>query len=408
LTTCQLENHPNLYDDKLVEVTGRLDFGKFDFIIDGICVPQTGSGVWLDIGGDVESPGAYWGILNDLPKRKGVDVRVRGVSIPVVRDALLDEFVNDIGAIRFRRPNGDGCGSDCLFYQVTATVRGRFFSGTKGGFGMNECCDLLVVEQVLNVSSKRTTVPSGGEFQCTSDRWQFTPEELKALSAIPACSLRGDFRGCDVVLAKHWGDTISARDSLDFPGQWISRDMTRTYIFAGGFIQKGPHQPIEMTPSSSVVRQVCHPLVAPKPASDHVYCRSYGSGNLENRDAAIALQKTADDGADAWRTSDMAKVAWLAFQDTSKPWGLGTAVNVKLSKCEAWPPTNDGAFSKQQQEFGYCTFLAPDDMQEITVELHKSGYLKPPGQLQKAVWVASDVATNLCHTEPGPYRFDHH
>jgi hypothetical protein len=333
---------------------------------------------------------------------------VRGVSIPVVRDALLDELMNDVAAGRFRKPNGDGCGSDCLFYQVTATVRGRFFSGTKGGFGMNECCHLLVVEKVLNVSSKRTTVPAGGEFQCTSDRWEFTPEELKALSTIPACSLRGDFRDCDVVLARHWGDRISVRDSLDYPNQWISRDMTRTYIFAGGFIQKGPRQPIEIKPSSSVIRQVCHPQVAPKPASDHVYCRFYNSGNLENRDAAIGLQKAADDGADAWRTSDLAKVAWLAFEDASKPWNLGNAVDVKLSKCEEWRPTSDAAFAKQQQEYGYCTFLSSDDMQEITVDLHKPGYLKPLGQLQKAIWIASGVETNLCHTEPGPYRVDHH
>jgi len=402
LTTCQLENHPNLYDEKLVEVTGRLYFGKFDFIIDGTCTPHTGSGVWLDIGGDIESPGKNWGVLSYLSKRKGVDVRVRGVSVPVVRDALLDEFVNDVAATRFRKPNGDGCGSECLFYQVTATVRGRFFSGAKGGFGMNECCHLFVVEKVLSVSSKRTRIPAGGEFQCTSDRWQPAPEELKALSAIPACSLRGDFRDCDAVLAKHWGDTINPRDSLDYPGQWMSPDMTRTYIFAGGFIQKGPRQPIEMKPSSFIVRQVCHPVVAPKPASDHVYCRFYSSGNLENRDAAVALQKAADDGTDAWRTSDLAKVAWLAFKDASKPWNLGNAVNVKLSKCEAWPPTNDGASSKQQQEYGYCTFLAPDDMQEITVDLHKPGYLKPPGQLQKAIWIASGVETNLCQTELGP------
>jgi hypothetical protein len=408
LTTCQLENHPNLYDKKSVQVTGRVYIGKFDFIIDGFCAPHTGSGVWLDVGGDVESPGAFWGTLNDLPKRKGVDVRVRGVSIPVVRDALLNQFVNDIGAIRFRKPNGDGCGSDCLFYQVTATVRGRFFSGTKGGFGMNWCCHLLVVEQVLNLSSKRTTVPAGGEFQCTSDRWQLTPEELKALSAIPACSLRGDFRDCDVVLAKHWGDTINARDSLDYPNQWISRDMTRTYILAGGFIQKGPRQPIEIKPSSSIVRQVCHPLVTPNAASDHVYCRFYRTGNLENRDAAIALQKAADHGTDAWRISDLAKVAWLAFQDVSKQWNLGNAVSVKMSKCEAWPPTSDAASSTPQHQYGYCTFLAPNDMQEITVDLRKPGYLKPRGQLQKAVWIASGVETNLCHTEPGPYRVDHH
>ena len=59
---------------------------------------------------------------------------------------------------------------------------------------MEQCCHLLVIERVTAMSSKRTSVPAGGEYECTSDRWQPTPEELKALSAIPGCSLRANFR----------------------------------------------------------------------------------------------------------------------------------------------------------------------------------------------------------------------
>jgi hypothetical protein len=384
VTVCQLENHPNLYDRKLVEVTGRVYVGKFDFIIDAACKPHSGTGVWLDMGGDVLSPEAFWGISSYLLKQKGVEVKVRGVPIPVVHDNLLDEFVNDVGAIRFRKPNGDGCGSECLFYQVTATVRGRFFSGAKGGFGMNECCHLLVIEKIMNVSSTRTRVPAGGQFQCTSERWQPTPEELKTLSAITGCSLRDDFRKCDAVLAKHWGDTIDPRDALDYPGKWMLPDMTLSYAFAGGFIQK-PGQPIEMTPSSFVVRQACRPVVAPKPASDHIYCQFYRWGGLEDRQALVALQKTVDDGKDTWRASDMAQVGWSAFEDASKQWNLGSTVQVKLSKCEPWPPGADS--EGNQQQWGYCTWFAPDDMQEITVQFHKPGYLtKSAGQLQQAVW----------------------
>jgi hypothetical protein len=139
VTTCQLETHPTAYDHKLVEVRGRIYFGKFDFVIEGTCKPHSQARVWLDLGGDVQAPGEYWGVASFLPKHKGVDVRVKGISIPLVHDALLDKFVNDIGATRFRKPNGDGCGSECLFYGVTVTLRGRFFSATKGGFGMEEC-----------------------------------------------------------------------------------------------------------------------------------------------------------------------------------------------------------------------------------------------------------------------------
>ena len=320
VTVCQLETHPNAYNHKLVEVRGRIYFGKFDFFIDASCKPHRQARVWLDIGGDVVSPGEYWGIATFLSKHKGIDVQLQGISIPLVHDSRLDQFVNDVGATRFQKPNGDGCGSECLFYEVTATLKGRFFSGTKGGFGMEECCHLLVIEKVVSVSSKRTEVPAGGEFQCTSDRWQPTAEELKALSAIPACSLGEDFKNCYAVLAKHWGDTIKPMEGLHYSGPWMSTDMTKSYKFAGGFIQKAP-QSIEMTPSSSVVREVCHPVSPPKPPSDHVYCAFYRAGG-PGRNAAMDLQNKVTAGNETWRSSDMAQVGWLAFKEASSQWKL--------------------------------------------------------------------------------------
>jgi hypothetical protein len=56
-TTCQLETHPSAYDHKLVEVRGRVYFGKFDFVIDSSCKPHSQGRVWLDLGGDVQAPG---------------------------------------------------------------------------------------------------------------------------------------------------------------------------------------------------------------------------------------------------------------------------------------------------------------------------------------------------------------
>jgi len=77
VTTCQLETHPSAYDHKLVEVRGRVYFGKFDFVIDSTCKPHGPGRVWLDLGGDVQAPGEYWGVASFLPKHKGVDVQVK-------------------------------------------------------------------------------------------------------------------------------------------------------------------------------------------------------------------------------------------------------------------------------------------------------------------------------------------
>jgi hypothetical protein len=358
----------------LVEIRGRVYFGKFDFVIEGSCKPHSQARVWLDLGGDVQAPGEYWGIASFLPKHKGVDVQVKGISIPLVHDALLDKFVNDVGATRLRKPNGDGCGSECLFYGVTVTLRGRFFSATKGGFGMEECCHLLVIERVLRISSKRTGVPAGGEFQCASDRWQPTAEELKAFSAIPGCSLRDDFKNCYAVLAKHWGDNIEPAEGLDYPGPWMSPDMTVSYKFSGGFIQE-TGQPFEMKPSSSVIREVCRPVSPPKPASDHVYCDFYRSGGLEDRNTTLAQPESIDRGKEIWRASDMAQVGWLAYEDAIQQGKLAPPGAVALSKCEPWPGGADEAGNEQQ--WGYLQTSAD--------------------QLQKVPWVATGVEANLCH-----------
>jgi hypothetical protein len=409
-TVCQLENHPSMYDRKLVETEGRIYFGKFDFVIDTDCEQHSQARVWLDFGGDIVSPSEYWGIGNYLPKQKGVDVRVRGIAIPAVSDSLMDKFVNDVAATRFRKPNGAPCGPECLFYEVSATVTGMFFSGAKGGFGMEECCHLLVVEKVTAVSSKRTSVPAGGEYECTSNRWQPTLDELKALSAVPGCSLRADFRNCYAVLAKHWGDSIKANAGLDYDGPWTSRDMTRYYKFAGGFISKpgqrdsagNPSWNSEMTPTSSVTREVCDAKVPPRPASDHVSCRFYRSGALENKDSAIALQKLLNSGNEVWRSADMARVGWLAYEEEERQWKLQAPSEIKLEKCQPWPPGKNGDGNEQQ--WGYCTWHAKDDMKEITVQMHKPGYLEGPGSdVGKVAWIATDVEVNLCRTTAKPH-----
>ena len=79
----------------------------------------------------------------------------------------------------------------------------------------------------------------------------------------------------------------------------------------------------------------------------------------------------------------------------------GGPARVELAKCEPWPPGKDEDGNEQQG--GYCTWLAKDGLQQVNVILHKPGYLKKSaGQLQNLAWIATEVEANLCRTEPAP------
>jgi hypothetical protein len=88
-----------------------------------------------------------------------------------------------------------------------------------------------------------------------------------------------------------------------------------------------------------------------------------------------------------------------AYEQARKESNLDDAAQAKLSKCEPWPAGKDG--EGNQQQWGYCTWFTPDDMQEITVELHKPGYLsKSARQFENVPWLAIDVEINHCYVKP--------
>ena len=401
VTTCQLEADPNSYDRKLVELRGRIIYGKFDFEIDSVCKPHSGVGTWIDFGGDFFSPASApgWNLGPFLEKSQGKDVRVRGISIPLVRDARLDKLVNDFRAMRFRMPNGAGCGYQCLFYQVTATVQGRFFSGSKGAFGFNECCHLLVITRVLKVTSRRSTVPAGGEFQCTTDRWVLSDEDRKALAQIPACSLRADSKDCYPIIAKHWGDVVNQAKS--FPGSHnsMSADMTRYYYFGGNFIQPPGGKGAELAPGSVATRTVCRASTPPAPPSDHIVCDFYRQSFPQDHNASLATLASVNAGNDTWRVSDIQQVAWSTFDEARKKWGL-EASPLTLEKCSHNPIPEDE--DGNDQEYGSCIWLSADQMRELTVTLSKPGYLvKSAGSSKRTPWIPTEVRFFLCLRQDG-------
>ncbi len=160
--------------------------------------------------------------------------------------------------------------------------------------------------------------------------------------------------------------------------------MTLSYKFAGGFIQKSG-QAIEIKPSSSVTREVCRTVSPPLPASDHVHCDFHRSGLIENKDAAIALQKTVIAGKATWRSSDMLQVGWLAYENAAQQWKVN-GEPLRSAGCE------QGTMAESKQPWAQCTWLAPDGLKEVIVNLHKPQYLKESvGSSEKVLWVATDV-----------------
>lgn len=398
-TSCELENHPRLYDEKLVEVRGRVSFGKFGFFLNSDCKPDGGVGVWIDFGGDVVSPYLYWGIWDYLGKQKGHDVRVRGMTIPIVRDRLMERFISDVASTRFRKPDGDGCGPECQFYRVTATVRGVFFSGLKGGFGFNQASHGLVIERVMEISSKRTSVPAGGVYECSIDRWQPREVERKELAKVAGCSLRADFHYCEAELAKHWGDSIDAKGGIEFDGPWVSHDMTKYYVYQGNFIQQLDGSTV-FDPKGLVTRELCRAAQPPLQNSEHVWCEFHETTPID--DTAILEAVAEESGGEEWRVSDMTRVGWVAFEVAAKEWAVEEPGSETLMPVEcSVVPAGVGEDGRPSQ-WGYCTWHAKDDFVMITVEMGRKGTAgEPMSDLAKLPWVAEKVTVDTCHGEAG-------
>ena len=87
-----------------------------------------------------------------------------------------------------------------------------------------------------------------------------------------------------------------------------------------------------------------------------------------------------------------------------KKWKLTAPSEIKLEKCQPWPAGKDGEGNEQQ--WGYCTWLTKDDMEEITAQMHKPGYLRGPagaGDLERVAWIPTEAEVNLCRATPTPH-----
>ena len=173
-TVCGLLLHPEKYNEGLVSVEALITVGPEEFLAhDAHCGDALGQ-VWLQFGGNVESPGS-----TANPKRpSGKPRTVEGLELPLSKDRDYDALQK---LLQTAQKSGQA-------KMLRATLIGKYFAGkptktvggeVRTGYGHLGCCSLLVIEEV-------GTVTDG--LEGTVD---FSP--------VPAAPLRALRKGCTVM-----------------------------------------------------------------------------------------------------------------------------------------------------------------------------------------------------------------
>jgi hypothetical protein len=237
---CDLLANPRVFDGQWIQVHGRISLAFEDFTLwEPGCDKPLARSIWLEYGGDEETPTKY--CCGDHSRSKGKDISIRGQTIPLVRDAQMQEFIQKVQARRTRQANGQPCaGSLCNLYNVSATLIGLFLAapedpkGGSKGYGHLGCCHLFVIHRVSDVVAERTPVPLDSvSFTCTTQTWQ---AEMPADAALrdPRVTNRrflaqqmrkhGDGELVDIMQ-----NTISKDAGLNGTLEWTSPDLQTIY-----------------------------------------------------------------------------------------------------------------------------------------------------------------------------------
>ena len=271
---CDLLSNPQAFDGQWIQVHGRISLAFEDFtLFERACDKPLTRPVWLEYGGDEETPTKF--CCGDHSRPRGKDISVRGQTIPLVRDAAMQEFIQKLRDRRSRQANGQPCeGSLCNLYRVSATLTGLFLAapedpkGGLKGYGHMSCCHLLVIERVSDVVAERTPVPLDSvSFTCTTQTWQAEmPEgaELRDPRVTSRKFLAQQMRKHgDGELVEIMRNTISKDAGLNGTVDWTSPDLQT--IYSASLPTRNPKRPPAANghepPTMTVTRQHCVPIL---------------------------------------------------------------------------------------------------------------------------------------------------
>lgn len=147
---CALNQHPEKYNEGLVSVEGLITVGRNEFMLhDASCGDQYGK-IWLEFGGDVESPATGVTPRQAAGKPRTFD----GLELPITKDRDFDAMQKLLQSLQ----KSEGT------KMLRATLIGKYFAGRptklasgetiQGGYGRMGCCSLFVIEEVVKVSAE--------------------------------------------------------------------------------------------------------------------------------------------------------------------------------------------------------------------------------------------------------------
>jgi hypothetical protein len=271
---CDLLTNPQAFDGQWIQVRGRISVAFEEFSLrESDCDRPLTRLIWLAYGGDEESPVTY--CCGDHTRPKGKDISIRGRTVPLLRNAAMEDFVGKVAARRKQRVNGEPCDSSiCNFYNVSATIVGMFFfapnnpGNPQGGYGHLGCCHLLVIHKVSQVIAERTAVPSDDtNFTCLKQSWQADSsigadnmlDRQVAYKRFLAQQMR---QHGDADLVEVMQNTISKLAGITGTLAWTSPDLQTIYSvpFPQGRPTKKTARPGAPAKTLTVTRERCVPL----------------------------------------------------------------------------------------------------------------------------------------------------
>jgi hypothetical protein len=397
---CDLVHDPAKFANQIVRVRGTVSLAFEDFTLE---TPDCGEGkdhrpVWLMYGGDEPTPTAS--TVNDLSRPSGTVLKVEGRPITLRRDADLDLFVRRLVAERTVDVTGKNCYDNCRLYRVTATLTGVFFAAQKealGGYGHLGCCHLLAIQQVSDVEARRTPVPAGGRFVCSTETWKIGATEASALeekrnrcSGFARCRSAA-FDEIEIV-AKHWDEHIAVTEDSHFEWGgdmvWHSPDLLTSYslktLFRDSSNNTGPIDGIAAS------RTVCKAESRPLPQSTPVGCRNLDSEFALTAKAAEANEATAKH--DYWRMGGAEVAAQKSLVAATTDWGVIPKPSLNFTGCSK-PMVVEG------DKFSWCSWNDPEGMQSFSVQVMKFGAFRHGKGWESVPWILSRGNGLACAAE---------
>lgn len=281
------------------------------------------------------------------------------------------------------------------------------------GYGHLGCCSLLVIEQVSDVSAKRTPVPIG-TLECQSSMWTPTAADLPESNSYVRFEAYCEVPGRSLMdrVAAHWGDIAVAvsRGIMDGPFtdssghhpidhfNWTSDDLLTSYAMIAE--KTSP-------PKFSVTREVCQPAAPPPTVNQGISCEDYATSTSWSPDKQREFDRSIDKdeytraekmrvdsaeelsskGAQSWRTKPLSVAAHEIVLREIPRWGISVDPELRAGKC-----SGPDSLDIEQYSYASCSWYSPDGMQEFSVTL-----LQRKKDAAHAPWLLNSANARICH-----------